>query len=204
MDCSTSGIPLHHQLPEFTQTHIHWVSDASQPTHPLSSPSPAFNLSQHQGLFKWVSSSHQVAKVLEFQLQVQSFQWTLRTDRPLVWTGGISLQSKGLCFLSAAVPFYWALHAYNTNLISQDSLLQSFIAVLMDWWSWLGNRNKCWMWGQPENLIHSVGLHLPISPIWKLFLKWFHSFSWSIALLWWAGGGGSSNPLLWRINSDVL
>ena len=141
MDCSTSGIPVHHQLPEFTQTHIHWVSDASQPTHPLSSPSPAFNLSQHQGLFKWVSSSHQVAKVLEFQLQVQSFQWTLRTDRPLVWTGGISLQSKGLCFLSAAVPFYWALHAYNTNLSSQDSLLQSFIAVLMDWWSWLGNRN---------------------------------------------------------------
>ena len=66
---------------EFTQTHVHWVSDAIQPSHPLSSPSPpAFNLSQHQGLFKWVSSSHQVAKVLEFQLQHQSFQRILRTD----------------------------------------------------------------------------------------------------------------------------
>ena len=77
MDCSMTGFPVHHQLPEFTQTHIHWVSDA----HPLSSPSlPTFNLSQHQGIFKWVSSSHQVAKVLEFQLQHQSFQWTPSTD----------------------------------------------------------------------------------------------------------------------------
>ena len=75
------GLPVHHQLPEFTQTHIHWIGDAIQPSHPLSSPSPpAFNLCQHQGLFKWVSSSHQVAKVLEFQLQHQSFRWTLRTD----------------------------------------------------------------------------------------------------------------------------
>ena len=55
--------------------HVHWIGDAIQPSHPLSSPSPAFNLSQHQGLFQWVSSSHQVAKVLEFQLQHQSFQW---------------------------------------------------------------------------------------------------------------------------------
>ena len=67
MNRSTPGLPVHHQLPEFTQTHVHWVSDAIQPSHPLSSPSPpAFNLSQYQGLFKWVSSSHQVAKVLEF------------------------------------------------------------------------------------------------------------------------------------------
>ena len=81
MACSTPGLPVHHQLPEFTQTRIHWVSDAIQPSHPLSPPSPpAFNLSQHQGLFKWVSSLHQVAKVLEFQLQHQSFQWTLRAD----------------------------------------------------------------------------------------------------------------------------
>ena len=80
MNC-TPGLPVHHQLPEFTQTHVHWVSDAIHPSHPLSSPSPpAFNLSQHQGLFQLVSSSHQVAKVLEFQLQHQSFQWTLKTD----------------------------------------------------------------------------------------------------------------------------
>ena len=65
---------------ESTQTHVHWVSDAIQPCHPLSSSSPALNLSQHQGLFKWVCSSHQVAKVLKLQLQHQSFQWTLRTD----------------------------------------------------------------------------------------------------------------------------
>ena len=78
---STPGLPVHHQLLEFTQTHVCWVSDAIQPSHPLSSPSPpAFNLSQNQGLFKWVSSLHQVAKVSEFQLQHQSFQWTPRAD----------------------------------------------------------------------------------------------------------------------------
>ena len=68
MDGSTPGLPVHYQLPEFTQTHVHWVDDAIQPSHPLSSPSPpAFNLSQHQGVFRWVSSSHQVAKGLELQ-----------------------------------------------------------------------------------------------------------------------------------------
>ena len=80
MDCSTPGLPVHHQLPEFNQTQVHGVGDAIQPSHPLSSPSPAFSLSQHQGLFKWVSSLHWVAKVLEFQLQHQSFQWIFRTD----------------------------------------------------------------------------------------------------------------------------
>ena len=78
---STPGLPVHHQAPEFTQTHAHWVCDAIQPSHPLSSPSPpAFNLSQYQGLFKSVSSWHQMAKVLEFRLQHQSFQWIFRTD----------------------------------------------------------------------------------------------------------------------------
>ena len=85
MNHSTPGLPVHHQLPEFTQTHVHRVPDAIQPPHPLSSPSPpALNLSKHQGLFKWVSSLHQVAKVLEFQLQHLSFQWTPRTD---LWDG---------------------------------------------------------------------------------------------------------------------
>ena len=80
MNHSMPGLPVHHQLQEFTQTHVRWVSDAIQPSHPLSSPSPPpLNLSQHQDLFKWVSSSHQVGKVLEFQLQHQSFQWTPRT-----------------------------------------------------------------------------------------------------------------------------
>ena len=81
MDCSMPGLPVHHQLPEFTQTHVHWASDAIQPSYSLSSPSPpVFNLSQHQGLFQWVSSLHQVAKVLEFQLQHPSFQWIFRID----------------------------------------------------------------------------------------------------------------------------
>ena len=107
MNRSMPGLPVHHQLPEFTQTHVHRVSDAIQPSHPLSSPSPpAPNPSQHQSLFQWVNSSHEslfqwvnssheVAKVLEFQLQHHSFQRTPRTDHPLEWTGWISLQSKG-------------------------------------------------------------------------------------------------------------
>ena len=81
MNYSTPGLPVHHQLLESTQTHVHWVFDAIQPSHPLSSPfPPALNLSQHQGLFQWASSSLEVAKVLEFQLQHHSYQWTPRTD----------------------------------------------------------------------------------------------------------------------------
>ena len=75
------SLPVHHQLPESTQTHVHQVGDAIHPSHPLSSPSPpAPNLSHHQGLFQWVNSLHKVAKVLEFQLEHQSFQWTPQTD----------------------------------------------------------------------------------------------------------------------------
>ena len=81
MDRSTPGLPVHHQLLEPTQTHVHWVGVAIQPSHPLSSPSPpTFNLSQHQGRFQWVSSSHQEARVLELQLQHQFFQWIFKTD----------------------------------------------------------------------------------------------------------------------------
>ena len=116
MNRSTPGLPVHHQLPEFTQTHVHGVSDAIQPSHPLSSPStPALNLSQHQGLFQWVNFSHQVAKVLEFQLQHQSLQWTPKTDLPLGWTGWISLQSKGL----------WRVFSNTTVQKHQVSLLKT-------------------------------------------------------------------------------
>ena len=81
MDCSMPSFTVHHQLLELAKTHVHWVGGAIQPSHPRSSPSPpAFNLSQHQGLFQWVSSSCQVAKVLEFQLQHQYFQWVFRID----------------------------------------------------------------------------------------------------------------------------
>ena len=89
MDCSMPGFPVHHQLPELTQNHVHRVGDTIQLSHPLASPSPpAFNLSQNHGLFQWASSSHQVAKVLEFHLQHQD--WS-----PSEWTGWNSLQSKG-------------------------------------------------------------------------------------------------------------
>ena len=81
MNCSTPGLPVHHQLPEFTQTHVHRVSDAIQPSHPLLSPFPlAPNPSQHQSHFQWVNSSHEVAKVLEFQLQHHSLQRNPRAD----------------------------------------------------------------------------------------------------------------------------
>ena len=124
MKRSTPALPIHHQLPESTQTHVHQVGDAIQHSHPLSSPSPpALNLSQHQGLFQWVSSLHQVAKVLEFQLQHQSFPMNTQGWSPLGWAVWISLQSKGLsrvfsnttvqkhhslalCFLCGSHPLY--------------------------------------------------------------------------------------------------
>ena len=90
MDCSTPGFPVHHQLPELAQTHVHWVSDAIQASHPLL-PASALNLSQHQGLFQWVDSLHQVTTVLEFPLQRQFFQWIFRVDFCsdwLVWSPG--------------------------------------------------------------------------------------------------------------------
>ena len=92
MDCSMPGLPVHHQLVEFTQTHVHWVGDAIQQSHPLSSPSPpTFNLSQHQGLFLWDGSSHQMASAAASVLPMNTQDWS-----PLGWAGLISLQSKGL------------------------------------------------------------------------------------------------------------
>ena len=117
MNRSTPGLSVHHQLPESNQTLVHRVGDAIQPSHPLSSPSPTFNFSQHQGLFKWVSSLHQVAKVLEFQLPMNIQDWS-----PLGWTGWISLQSKGLSrvFSNTTVQKhqFLALFLYSPTLIS--------------------------------------------------------------------------------------
>ena len=96
MNCTTPGLPVHHQLPEFTQTHVHRVGDAIQPSHPLSSPSPAPNPSQHQSLFQWVNSSHEVAKVREFSALASFLPKNTQDWSPLEWTGWISLQSKGL------------------------------------------------------------------------------------------------------------
>ena len=99
MDCSTPNLPVHHQLPEFTQTHLCWVGDAIQPSHPLSSPSPsAPNPSQHQSLFQWVCSLHEVAKVLSIIVSASASVLPMNTQdwSPLLWTEWISLQSKGL------------------------------------------------------------------------------------------------------------
>ena len=101
MDCSTPGFPVLHYLPEFVQSHVCWVDDAIQPSHPLSLLSlPALSLSQHQGLFHWVSSLHQVAKVLEFQFQHQSFQWMFKGDLLqdwLVWSPCSQRDSPEYC-----------------------------------------------------------------------------------------------------------
>ena len=120
MNCSTPSLPDHHQLLDFTQTRVHWVGDAIQPSHPLSSPSPpALNLSQHQGLFQWVSSSHQVAKVLEFQLQHQSFQWTFRTD--LLQDGLFvrialrQLSEKAIWWVSSSKFFIWIIKGWENS-----------------------------------------------------------------------------------------
>ena len=95
LDHSTPGFPMLHHLSEFAQTHVHWVTDVIQPSHPLSCPSPpAFNLSQHQDLFQWVSSSHQVAKILELWLQASVFPMDIQGWFPLGLTGLISLLSK--------------------------------------------------------------------------------------------------------------
>ena len=93
MDCSMPGFSVYHQHSELSQTHVHWVSDAIQPSQPLLSPSvPAFNLSQHQDVFQWVSSSHHVAKVLELQPQHQTFQWMLRTSFRTHWFDLLAVQ----------------------------------------------------------------------------------------------------------------
>ena len=140
MDCSTSVFSVHHQLPELAQTHVHRVSDDIQPSHPLSSSSPpAFNLSQHQGLFQWVSSLHQVAKVLEFQLQHQSFQWIFRTDflqDVPVWTSCSPRDSQesppvpqfeGIS--SGAQPSLWSNSHISTRLLGKNIAL--FTAKLL-------------------------------------------------------------------------
>ena len=121
MDCSTPGIPVHHQLLELAQTHVHRVGDAIQPSHPLTSPSlPIFNLAQNQGLFELVSSSHQVAKVLELQLQHQSFLWIFRTDLGLI--GLISLQSKGLLRVFCNSFHTWYFTRFNAILPNLPTL----------------------------------------------------------------------------------
>ena len=140
MDCSTPGFPVHHQLPESTQTHVHWVGDAIQPSHPLSPPSPpALNLSQHQGPFRWVSSLHQVAKVLEFQLQHQSFQRLFRTDFLSDW-----LDSHASLFSHLGAPVWGGGWFYVLFLDRAGSLLQHSVSSLWHVGSRSLTRDRTW------------------------------------------------------------
>ena len=148
MECSTPGFPVHHQLPELTQTRVHCVGDVIQPSHPLSSPSPpAFNLSQHQGLCQWVGSLHQVAKILELQFQHQSFQWIFSTD--FLYDGLVgspcrprdsqessptlqfkNINSSVLSFLYGptltSIYDYWKNHSFDEMDLCQQSNVSAF------------------------------------------------------------------------------
>ena len=126
-DCSTPGFPVLHYIPEFAQTHVHWVSDAVQPSLSLSPPSPpALSLSQNQSLFQWVGSLHQVTTVLELELHYQSFQMNIQGWFPL--TGLISLPSKGLSrvFSSTTVK----KHQFFSTQLSLCPILTS----IYDYW----------------------------------------------------------------------
>ena len=142
---SMPGFPAHHQLPELAQTHVHPVSDTIQPYHPLSSPShPIFNLSQHQGLFQWVSSSHRVAKVLEFQ--PQSFQWISPSNE---YSGLISFRINWLDLL-AVQGILNSLLQHHSSKASVLQHLAFFIVQLshpymitgktiaLTWWTFVG------------------------------------------------------------------
>ena len=147
MNYSIPGFSVYHYLPEFVQTHVHWVSDAKQASHPLSPPSPlALKFSQHQGLFQWVSSSHQVTKILELQLQHQSFQWIFRVDflyNWLLWTpccprdsqGSLTPQFESINSLVFSLLYgptlmsihdYWKNHSFDYTDLCWQSNISAF------------------------------------------------------------------------------
>ena len=157
MKHSTPGLPVHYHLPKFTQTHVHWVCDGIQPCHPLSTPfPPAFNLSQHQGLFKWVSSSHRVAKVLEFQLHHQSFQFSylivgfslypglqFASPRKLILSSYVGTFLSLLNWedlLAMLVPFLFSPNL-PCHLLKRSHLTQEELALFSLVWALLSTKN---------------------------------------------------------------
>ena len=129
MDCSMLGFPIHHQLPELAQTHVRQVNDVIQPSHALSSLSPpAFNLSQHQGLFQWVSSSHQVAKVIGASASTSVLLMNIQDWFPLELTVWISLQSKGTQESSPTLQFK------STNYLVLSFLYGPTLTSIRDYW----------------------------------------------------------------------
>ena len=141
IDCSTPSFPVHHQLPELVQTQVHQVGDAIQPSHSLLFPSPpAFDLSQHQGLFQWISSSHQVAKVLEFRLQHQSFQCILGTDFfRMDWLNLLAVQGTLKSFLqyhSLKASIFWhsaffIVQLAHPYMITGKTIALTFVGKVM-------------------------------------------------------------------------
>ena len=140
MDCGTPGFLVLHYVQEFAQTHIHWVGDAIQPSHPLSPSSPpALNLSQHQGLFQWIGSSHYMAKVLELQLQHQSFQWIFKVDLPYgndlikgCWTNEWTLFTESLAIKGTLFGPAWSM---GLLLSPQNSCLVIWKKNFFNWYS---------------------------------------------------------------------
>ena len=135
MDCSTPGLPDPHHLLKFAQVHVRWIGDAMQPSHPLTPSFPsALNLSQHNGLFQWVGCSHQVAKILELQLQHQSFQWVFRVDfLKIDWCDSLAVQGTNylaLCLLYdlalTTVHDHWEDHSLDYMDLCRQSDVSAF------------------------------------------------------------------------------
>ena len=154
MDWSTPGFPVHHHLPDFAQTHVHWVSDAIQPSHPLSPPSPsALNLSQHQGLYQWVDVLHQVTKYWSFSFffspssehsglislridwfDLPSVQGTLKSSTAPKFE---SINSSALSLLYhpalRSVHDYWKNHSFDYMDLCQQSDVSAFLIYCLGW-----------------------------------------------------------------------
>ena len=197
MDCSMPGFPVHHQLLEPTHTHVHQVSDAIQPSHPLSSPSPpGFNLSQHQGLFKWVSSSPRVTRILEFQLQHHSLQRNPRAD--LLQNGLVgspcsprdsqeysptpqfkSITSSALSFLYS--PALTSIHDYGKTIaLTRWAFVGKIMSLLFNMLS----RLVIAFLPRGKHLLISW-LQSPSAVIFKISLSLFPLFPHLFAMKWW-------------------
>ena len=152
MNCSSPAFPVVHYLPEFAQTHVHWVDDAIQLSHPLSPPSPALNLSQYQRLFQWVGSSHQVAKVLD--LQHQSFQWIFRVDFLQDWLVGSPCSPRDSRESSLMLQF----ESISSSALSLH--YGSTLTSIHDYWKNPSFEyiDLCWQRDVSAFLIHCLGL----------------------------------------------
>ena len=138
MDSSTPGFPFLHHLPELTQTHVHWVGDAIQPSHPLSSPSPTFSHSQHQGIFKWVSSSRSGGQSIGVSASTSVLPMNTQDWSPLGWTGWISWQSKELSRVLLAVQgtlkSLLQHHSLKTSILWHSAFLMVQLTSIHDYW----------------------------------------------------------------------